>query len=189
MDARFRDLSHCAQFVSQNTVRDLRSWDYPYVNLASIEENPLGQWVAGEVDQPDFHERWILFQSGQFAHNRCLPDIPQLGNRVHYLEVVRVVSQAFEFARRMACEDVLSPEAAINVELHRVAGRGLVGPDPFRQDWCKKDDVIVERRVGAKDLTANSHDSAIDVAIAIFSDFGWGDAQRSVLEREQRRLR
>lgn len=70
-------------------------------------------------------ERWNLFRRGQFVHNRGFDEIPQLGDRVHVLEILDTVTAVFESAARMADFGVLSPKAAISFELHGVAGRSL----------------------------------------------------------------
>jgi len=193
MEAQFRDLSACRQFIYRSTVAGGASWDFPVTQLASIEEDSLGQWIAGEVDLPDHPsdphiERWVLFRSGQFVLNKALRDIPQLGNNLHILDAQRIIAQAFEFARRMGHERVLSPQGTIKIELHKVGGRGLFVPSCQESYWCKKDDVVIERQVCVEDLEPRSRDLALDVALDVYREFGCADAPRSLLAEDRQRL-
>jgi len=187
MEAQFRDLSSCRRFVRQHAVRWHPLEDYPEETLASVEEDPSGQWVTGEVNRPGLHaklELWTLFRSGQFVHNRALPDVPQLESNVHILEVRRVVAQVFEFARRMAHAGVLSHEATINVELQRIDGRGLFVPDCNESYWCKRHDIVVQRQVGSEDLAVQSRDLSMGVALDIYKGFGCKDPPRALLVQD-----
>jgi hypothetical protein len=184
VEARFRDLEHCKQFIYQNSVRHHPLWDYPYVDFASIELDASGQWIAGEVDLDKHLERWVLFRSGQFTHNRALPEILQLRNQLHFLEVVRVMSQVFEFATRMAHGGMLSAEAAVTVELHGVDGLGLVVPGFPGSYWGREKTIRIANRVAPKDLEARSHALALDVTLNIYEKFGWMDAPPSLLAQE-----
>jgi excisionase family DNA binding protein len=189
MDARFKDLEHCKQFIYRNAVRYLSLMDYPYVNSAAIEEDTSGHWIAGEAELAKHLERWALFRSGQFTHNRALPEIKQLGKNLHFLEVIRVASQVFEFATRMAHEGVLSPEADIVVAVHEVDGFGLVVPD-FGGNYHGRTKVIsVAKKVNPAELEARNREVALDTALDIYRGFGWMDAPRSLLKQEQERLK
>ncbi len=189
MDARFRDVEHCKQFIYRNAVRYLALMDYPYVNSAGIEDDPSGHWIAGEAELDKHLERWALFRSGQFTHNRTLPEIKQLGKNLHFLEVIRVVSQIFEFATRLAHEGILSPEADIVVALHEVDGFGLIVPDFAGNHHGRTKVISVTKEIIPSELESRNRDIALDTALEIYKGFGWADAPRSLLKQEQERLK
>jgi len=193
--ARFQDVEQCRQFVLSSEVR-IRDW-FPYPSFSTETLEVDTEWIAGEIEHasgtPKRAERWSLSRSGQFVHNRGFDEIPQLGNRIHALEVLDTVTAAFEFAARMADRGVLRPKAAITFELRQVAGRSLTWPqDAFgyidavgRNCWCQDETVTVERRVTTDELRARKRELALEVALEIYNKFGWTEPPVERLEREQ----
>jgi hypothetical protein len=191
MEARFQDLSHCEHFIEHNAPRSRRFADCPCVNRNAIERDPNGEWIAGEVDHaPDPPwsnlERWVLFRSGLFLHNRALVEHERLGNNLHHLEVIRLVTQVFQLAARMARDGVLSPEGVIRIQLHNVAGRGLLVPDVSGSFWAQEKEITVERIVTPPELEArDGRDIALAVAVDIYRRFRWNDPPMEKLAEEQ----
>jgi pyrimidine deaminase RibD-like protein len=194
LEAQFRDVSHISHFIRHAAVRT-RNWDYPCVGLAAIEPDDQGAFVAGELDltevKPGLLERWVLFRSGQFVHNRVIQELPGCENQLHYLEVLRLISEAFEFAKRMAADGVLTRKATVKVSLRNASGLGLLVPDSFEVGkatalWCKQDAIDdLELLVSPEDL--QSHDLAVDAALHVYKKFGWSP-DRSLLKEKQPRF-
>ena len=195
--ARFQNLDQCRQFMNSSYVR-IQTWvPYPWFSKDSIETD--NEWIAGENDKSDRGvgraERWVLFRSGQFVHNRAFNQIPELGDRVHALEILDIVSAVFEFAAQMAHRGVLSPAAKITFELRQVDGRRLTWPqdvfldnDAVKQNcWCQNEMVSVNRFVDIDELQAGRRELALEVAVEIYSSFGWSDPPRDRLASEQER--
>ena len=163
MEAQFRDVSHLKHFIQHGAVQT-SNWHYPCVKLASIESDEQGMYVAGELDRteakPGLLERWVLFRSGQFVHNRMIQELPGYENELHYLEVLRLMSEVLEFAKRMAREGVLTPRAVVKVSLRQASGLGLLVPDSFEPGkasalWCKQDAIDdLEMPVSPEDLVS-----------------------------------
>jgi hypothetical protein len=195
--ARFQTLDQCRDFMISSYVLVQGWFPYPWFSTDTIETG--AEWVAGEIDHSDKTmsrvERWALFRSGQFVHNRSFDEIPQLGDRVHVLEILDTVTGAFEFAARMADRGVLSPDAAITLELYGVDGRALTWPQNVLGDkdavgpncWCQDETISADRRVTADELKARRRDLALEVAFEIYSKFGWSDPPKQRLTEEQRR--
>jgi hypothetical protein len=179
VDACFRDLAHCRHFMRANIVRSLRVADFPAADQSAIAEHQGGHWIAAELDQsasrPSLNmERWVLFRSGQFICNRALVEQDQLGNNVHYLEVLRLLTQVFQFTARMARDRVLAPAGRVDVNLKNVAGRGLWVPDLSASYWSRGQQISISRHVSAVDLAAQEgRDLALDVIIEMYRRFGW----------------
>jgi hypothetical protein len=193
--ARFQSVEHCRRFVISSQVPVPGNFGYPSFSAETLEVG--GEWIAGEIEhsgkQLSHAERWILFRSGQFVHNLGLEEIPQLGDRVHVLEILDTVTSAFEFAARMADQSVLSPRAVITFELSGVAGRGLTWPQDFLGDtdrverncWCQEETVSAERRVTTDELKVQRRELALQVALEIYAKFGWTELPMQELWREQ----
>ncbi|HXR77125.1 MAG TPA: hypothetical protein VN737_14200 [Bryobacteraceae bacterium] len=169
----------------------MRYHDCPTVNTDAIEQDPQGEWIAGEFEQrpeipPPFLDRWILFRSGQFTYNRAVVEHAQIGNEVHYLEVIWLVTQVYQFAARMARDGALSPEALIRLQLHNVAGRGLYTADFFGEFWSREKRVDAARTVHTGELLGQEgRDLAMQAALEIYAKFGWADApEEKILEQQ-----
>jgi hypothetical protein len=175
----------------------IRSWfPYPWLSKDSLEHGD--EWIAGEIDIPDVRathtERWVLFRSGQFVYNRTLNEIPQLKDRVHALEILDATTATFEFAARMAQQGVLSPKVAIAFELSGIDGRELTWPQDAFGDtnavagncWGRDEKISVDRLVGGE-LEGQRRALALDVALEVYSQFGWTDPPKERLIDEQNR--
>jgi pyrimidine deaminase RibD-like protein len=197
MTAQFRDASYIRHFVQHAAVHT-KQWDYPCVKLASIYQDEQGAFVAGELDwresKPGLLEHWVLFRSGQFVHNRMIQELPDYQNELHYLEVLRVMSEVFEFAKRMARENVLMPTAMVKVSLRNASGLGLLVPESFEigkaaAHWCKQDAIDDLEFVAAPTaLEAQSRDLALDAAFHVYKRFGWNPEKSFLVENQNRFL-
>jgi len=113
----------------------------------------------------------------------------QIGNNLHHLEVIRLVTQVFLLAARMARDGVLSPGGVIRIQLHDVAGRGLLVPDVPGRFWAQEKEITVERRVTPNELkAAEGRDIALGVATDIYRKFRWSDPPMEKLAEEQARV-
>jgi hypothetical protein len=193
--ARFRNVEHCRDFVRSSYVR-LSSWySFPWIPAGPLE---VGDgWVASEVEESgrtmNHTERWALYRSGQFVQNRAFDEISQLGERIHVLEILDTTTATFEFAARMAQRGVLSPEAIIRIDLHGIDGRQLTWPrDPSGyvdevspSCWSEAETINTERLVTVDELRGRGRQLSFDVALEIYSNFGWSNPSRDLLGIKQ----
>ena len=194
--ARFRDVEQCRQFVISSDVRVQGWFPYPWFVIDKLETG--NEWISGEMEKCEdgrinHFEHWVLFRSGLFAHNLAFDEIPQHGGRVHVFEILDTTTAAFEFASRMVGRGVLAPEAVVSFELHNLDGRELVWPkDIFggshflaQNAWCQEESFEVGRRVPPSELQAKRHDLALEIALEIYSKFGWSNPPRAILADAQ----
>lgn len=188
--ARFQNLEQCRLFMISSYVL-VQGWlPFPWFSTDSIETG--NEWIAGEIDQAGRTERWVLFRSGQFVHNRAFDEIPQLGDRVHVLEILDTATGAVELAGRMARRGVFSPKVAITFSLSGIDGRELTWPEDILNYrnvvpsgcWCQDEDFSVQRVVAPNDLETSGRELALGVALEIYSKFGWPDPPRPRLISE-----
>ncbi len=196
--ARFRDLDHCLQFMRASSVRVEGWFPYPWVSQDGSQRG--NEWIGGEIGQSDpgrlqRSERWVLFRSALFAHHRALDEIPQLGGRVHVLEILDTTTAAFEFLSRMAEQKLVSPEAVITFDMHGVDGRLLTWPTNIFRDsdlvsnnaWCQESEFRVARQATPTDFQIRKRELALAVALEIYAKFGWGNVPEARLVDEQRK--
>lgn len=193
--ARFRDVDHCKQFILSSYVRVEGWYPYPWFYHDALEIGD--QWVAGEIDSSDGGatrtERFVLFRSALFAHNRAFDEIRQLGDRVHAIEILDATTGAFELASRMSQSVALDPSVALTFELNGVEGRQLTWPANVFRDhdavdggfWCQEEGFSVSRILQVADLLTRRRESALDVTCQIYSKFGWRTPPRDRLRSEQ----
>lgn len=194
--ARFQDVEQCRQFILSSEVVIPGWFAYPSFSPQTLERSD--EWIADEMELStrtvQRAERWSLFRSGQFVHNRGFDEIPQLRDRIHVLEVLDTVTAAFEFAARMTKHVVLSPKIAITFELHGTAGRSLTWPQDYLGDvdgvggnlWCQDETVRVQRSVTVDELQTRRRELALEVALEIYANFGWADPPTQRLDDAQK---
>ena len=194
--ARFRDVEQCRQFVMSSYVQVQGWFPYPWFVIDKLETG--NKWISGEMEKCEngrinHFEHWVLFRSALFAHNLAFDEIPQHGGRIHVFEILDTTTAAFEFAARMANRGVLSPEAAVSFELHKLDGRELVWPkDAFgashflaQNCWCQEESFEVGRQVPPAEIQAKRREIALEVAMEIYAKFGWADPPRAILADAQ----
>jgi hypothetical protein len=189
--ARFQNLERCREFMLSSYVTVKGWYPYPWFSADTLE---IGDdWIGGEISKLHRTERWVLFRSGQFIHNRAFDEVPGLDGRVHVLEILDTVTGAAEFASRMAHSGVLSPKALITFDLYGVDGRGLTWPEDklgirngvASSCWCRDETISVKRVVSPEELQVRTQEFALETALEIYTKFGWSEAPRSRLAEEQ----
>jgi hypothetical protein len=195
--ARFQNLEQCREFIHSSYVRFLGEFPFPSFSPDTVEMGD--ESIAGEIDISEgavrYAERWVLFRSGQFVQNRAISEILQIGDRVHALHILDSATAALEFSARMARRGILASEAAITFDLHGVDGRRLTWPQDIFGDcdlvgpqcWCQDENINVERCLAIVELESRRRELALEVALDIYSKFGWSDAPRDRLALEQKR--
>ncbi len=191
--ARFRSLDQCKAFMQSSSVSVGSLIPYPLVSRRGIPETG-DEWIAGETDSSRPRERWNLFRSGQFVHYRAF-DIERHPEKIHVLEILDTVTQAFEFAARLAQAGALSGDTAITFDLLDVEALGLTWPaDQFgyadvvpRECWCQDKHISVSRVIPSEELDSRKRRAAYEAVIEIYSKFRWLNPPHEKLEAEQAR--
>ena len=155
----------------------------PVVQHAAGARLRVGRGRNRPLDSSVEHtERWVLFQSGQFVHNMALDRVPQLGKRMHVLEILDVITALYEFTARMADQKVFTNHVGVAVELQRVDSRELVWPGEVNIDgWCQEENIGIDTIYAAEELQAGRRALALDAALSIYAQFGWDDPPKEKL--------
>jgi hypothetical protein len=83
----------------------------------------------------------------------------------------------------MAQQNIFSDRCALAFELQSVGGRRLTWPqDAYgivdrvgHGPWCQDDSIVVDRLYAPGDLVDHRRAIALDVALELYSRFGWTD--------------
>jgi len=194
--ARFRDLDHCAQFITSANVNSHARWNqYPWFSTTpECGEESIASQEEFDDNTIRHLERWVLFRSGQFVHNLALDEMPALSGRTHVLEILNTTTALFEFIGRMADRKIFSGRAAISFEFHKVEGRQLTWPkdashrDDFvdwHSSWCQDESFTVDNPYSAADLIDRRRELALEAALEIYSQFGWTNPPVEQLRKMQ----
>ena len=195
-----------SDLIEQATV-SLRGWPYPYHERK--ETNYDGRWLEGSIDWTGHKEHWRLYESGQWLHflgmhtawfsreelfaNRA-PLPPDHEGFVHVRDTLYTVTEIMRFAVSMAERGVLDPLAHVSIQLHNSSGYVLY--ESFNRFFPNKYVNASERSAGlewtlpADRLRSEADGLAVDLAVRIFSVFGWdpSEAQIRGLAEDQSKL-
>jgi hypothetical protein len=107
---------------------------------------------------------------------------------IHYLEILHVVTQAFEFGRRLAVACDIQGLVTYNVSLNNVLGHEILVPKRFPSSHCKTDKIVESEAFSPLDGPDAVFARAIALVLRIYPQFGWRDAQADDLRQQQRRV-
>ncbi len=195
------------ELLSSATV-SLRGWPYPYYEAGETSYN--GQWLEGKVAWDRFREYWRLYESGQWIHYSKLttagvtreelfrnmsPPPPEHAGYVYVRGgILFTLTEIFRFAVGLAQGGMLDPVAFLSVGLHNTKDYMLVESFdrffPFRyvNEWDTP--ITFEKSLPANELSATADKMALDMAIKVFSVFGWIPAEAAArnLVEDQKKL-
>jgi len=193
--------------VSNATV-SLRGWPYPYYRAGETSYN--GQWLEGKIAWENFREYWRLYESGQWIHYARLhgagasreevfsgmwPLPPEHAGYVHVRgDILFALTEIFHFAMGLAQGGVLDPTAFLSVQLHNTKDYMLFESFGrfFTHRYVNQSDtpITFEQTIPASELSATADTMALNMAIKVFSVFGWIPAEASVrnLVEDQKKL-
>jgi hypothetical protein len=200
--ARLRDKAHCLSVVHQASVAS-EGWQYPIVGHAPSDEGP--DWVGGGANVMTFIEYWRFYQSGQFVHHIATKEdhmgrlglfhpqffVPGEGRK--YLAITStlcMITDIVEFAARLAYRNVLVPSAALQIELHDMAGRQLTYMAPSRRlpgsYWFKEETVQLKQAFKTDDVIGRAAEIAVELTSELFSRAGWAAPGALLIEDQAR---
>lgn len=191
-----------------NAMVSLRGWPYPYYQANETVYN--GKWLEGWVAWSNYREYWRLYESGQWIHYARLqgagapreevfrgmtPLPPEHAGYVHIRGyVLFTLTEMFRFAVGLAQGGVLDPTAFLSVQLHNTKDYMLYESFErfFTFRYVNQSDmpITLEETIPASELPAAADRMALEMAIKVFSVFGWIPADAAIrnLTEDQRKL-
>lgn len=203
-------LTTCAgmQALLSSATVSLRGWPYPYYQAEETAYN--GQWLEGKVAWSNYREYWRLYESGQWIHYLKVPEAgvareelfkgltplpPQHAGYVHVRgDILFTLTEIFRFAVGLAQGGVLDPTAFLSVQLHNTKDYMLFEsfnrffPHEYVNKWDAP--ITCEQSLPAGELSAIVDKIALDMAVKVFSVFGWVPAEAAIrnLVEDQKKL-
>jgi hypothetical protein len=201
---RIPSLSKCREMIEACAVT-LRGTDYPYMNREKIING--ADWIECTDTSPE-EEYWRLYQSGQFIHHiACEEDylkdkitdrrlsIRSASPSGNYLAVISTlyrITEAFEFAARMASKGVLVPAVDISVKIVGTYNRQLFFWEPFRllpfPYVSQLHEVEFKKEYPVTEIMANAAEFALDASLYFLERFNWTDPPRSIFSEDQKKF-
>lgn len=196
------------QNLLSSAMVSLRGWPYPYFRAEETTYN--GKWLEGHDNWSYHREYWRLYESGQWLHYlglrgawitreelfKNLSPLPE--QHPGYLhvrgDVLFTLTEILRFAVGLAQGGILDPVAFISVQLHNTRDYMLFESFSrfFPHTYVNPSDRPIEQEwnLPAGELSAFADQMALDMAIKIYSVFGWIPAEAAVrtLAEDQKKL-
>jgi hypothetical protein len=188
---RVASLSACRDIIEKCKV-SMSGWGYPNFYHATLTNGQ--DWIEASDDREPRVGYWKFYQSGQFIHHlACWEDYDYPNPKIlRVLSTVLILTATFEFAARLAEQNILRPAAEILIELGNMDRRSLAEPSWtfFRSSYTAGMNQITafERVVTPESLLGTSQEFALDAALALFERFDWVNPPREILAEEQRKI-
>lgn len=186
----------------------IRGWDFPHYGP---EEAKLAEdHIECEVDFLHHVEAWRIYQSGLFVYmggmradwddqNRTISGKPrwvqQPGNVLYVADTVWLLTEALEFASRLALSDIGAEQMHVSAIAHSLGGRRLhleLSDRHLSDIYRVPDDVSMLKQSGVfsrNQLLAEKASLAVDWSRYFFRQFGWRDASPEILAEVQSQSR
>lgn len=206
-DNRLSTRAAMQDILSSATV-SLRGWPYPYFRAEETTYN--GKWLEGQVNWSYFREYWRLYESGQWLHYLGLhgawitreilfegrsPLPPQHPGYLHVRgDVLYTLTEILRFAMGLAQGGVFDPAVFLSIQLHNTRDYMLFESFErfFPHEYVNQSDRPIEQQqsVPVGQLAAIADQIALEMAIKVFSVFGWvpGKAAVRTLAEDQKKL-
>lgn len=207
---RISERSECLELLRKSSVR-LRGWDYPFVPRGDSDEARVFRgedYVSGYTDTAGHREIWRFYQSANLLHYRCLSEDwwredPWIGDYhkkiepgcvLSVLSTVYLISEVFEFIRRLNSTVRFNDGLFIKISLIGIQNRQLMIFDPERvplhDSYTAHVPEIswIKDNIAYDDLVQNSSQLARDVIYYIFETFNWTNIPKEVIEKDQQKF-
>jgi hypothetical protein len=202
------EYANLASIIDRSRV-SLRGWDLP-PHIRSSATLHGDNWIGGESDATSRPQAWRFHQNGQFVllraiwtdHIEPMDDAFRLSR--HYPptqagpvlpvgDTVFTLTEAFEFASRLAMTEAGSDPMVLDFDLRGLKDRILWVDDPNRsgmdnQYRFNEAELSRHRSVPRSVLVGEAWNLAVDAALDIYSRFGW-NPPRHLVEGQQATLR
>ena len=184
----------------------LRGWDYPHFTNAQITNGD--DWIESSIEFEGHIEYWRLYLSGQFIHHfacredyevdpknlsqMSVPSPSQSGNYLSILSTLFTITEIFEFASRLATQNVLSSPIFLSITLDGMKGRQLFFWE--RSRYLSKayisgiDKISYEDKYTKEYLISDAPKISMRTTIHIFERFNWAHHSDILFPEEQKKL-
>ena len=207
-------LKECNALMEKCSVR-LRGWDYPHLDRGCDgAPHTYDDSVQGYSDAMGHKEWWRLYRSGQFVNKfnfnedahitqerwdeivrtRGITNDNEISGVVSVISTLYRITEIYEFAVRLANNDVFGDAVRIEIECKNITGRVLFFWDvsrdfTFRGAYvAKTPNFTLPHEYNVSDLISKASQYAMNDTIEMLHQFNWFDVSDTVLKEDQRKL-
>ncbi|MFQ5862791.1 MAG: hypothetical protein ACE5IC_06670 [Candidatus Brocadiales bacterium] len=196
--------------IVRNSVIELRGWYYPHFKDRISEPSPSINGVEKFIDWRNHIEFWRMTQSGNFVHllalrEDWLEDIEYRNIWSHgdelkgkkllgALGTLYTLTEIFEFAKRLAKEDIFDEKVVIKVELHDLLDRHLFIDSydrvPFMAPPVSKEGGPwkCDKSYAVTELMNKANEFAFEAFLNLVDLFGWENPPTDNLKNDQQKF-
>jgi len=184
VEERIPTLGGCQRIIEQNQIR-FRGWSFPYLDSGSLQRklDHIEHCCAFRF----INETWRFYQSGQFVYFGGLVedwlenDPTQSGSVLSILSVLYRLSEVYEFATRLAQQEVFGDSVVLKVNLVGMKDRLLWSQNPSellawgleRGYQCGVAELPRERTFEVGSLVAQSREHSFEHFSWVMDRFGF----------------
>jgi len=200
--------------IIRSAIVELRGWDYPHFRDSEGEPYPILNGIEKYIDWSNHIEFWRMTQSANFYHLLALREDWIEPERYKYMDIgwgnnedlknkrwlgvfgtLYTLTEIFEFAKRLARQNIFDENIVIEVKLCDLENRILV------VDSSSKVPFIWERKARIKepwsyhknlfsvnDVLSKADELALDAFIDLVYLFGWDNPPVESLKNDQQKF-
>lgn len=184
--------------IIRSAVVELRGWDYPHFRDSVGEPHPILDGIEKYIDWSNHIEFWRMTKSANFYHLLALQEdwiedveyqnILTRGEKIKdkkwlgVLGTLYTLAEIFEFAKRLASQNVFDDIVIIEIKLHDLNNRHLIVDSSNRAGFiCPRIAKISEpwtyhtRSFLVNDLLNNVDQLTLDAFSDLIYLFEWGN--------------
>lgn len=196
LENRIESLSGLHRLLENNAVR-LRGLPYPALGLVENRKN----WIESTVERDGHLELLRYYQSGQYLHyikidsshgELCNDCGKEAAGYLAVLPILHRLTEIFEFAGRLAEQQVFGKQLTVDIALRKINGFQLFYRGPGRRVLgeyrSRMDTIELHKELSVEELLVRSGSVAIDQAVHLFERFNWSEPPRQLFVEEQRKF-
>jgi len=200
--------------IMRSAVVELRGWDYPHFIDSEGEPYPILNGIEKYVDWSNHVEFWRMMQSANFYHLLALREDWIEAERYKHMQIglgdskelqdkrwlgvlgtLYTVTEIFEFAKRLASQNIFDENIIIEIKLYDLADRILV------IDSSNKVPFMLERKAkisepwtyhknlfSVNELLNKADELALDAFIDLVYLFSWDNPPVENLKNDQQKF-
>lgn len=192
--------------IARNAIVELRGWDYPHFRDSQGEPIFIENGIEKYINWSGYIEVWRMTQSANFVHLLALREdwleesmfgFPENMKGKKILGVTGTLftlTEIFEFARRLAKQNIFDETLRINIELFDINERELWIESPVRGHFFSPKKVKTEtlwkweKVYRSDEIISDTSQLSLKAVLNLFELFGWENPPKNTFMDDQRKF-
>lgn len=185
---------------------ELRGWDYPHFRDSGGEPYPIQNGIEKFIDWSGNIEFWRMTQSANFYHLLAVEEdwmepsglkyMHQLKNQkwLGVLGALYTLTEIYEFAKRLASQNIFDESMVIDIKLHDLQGRKLIVESfdrvPLYDKVAKLSEPweFTKKEILVADILSKSAQFALDAFVDLVFLFDWINLPTDSIRNDQQKF-